>query len=86
MDQAMASLGRTGRGLAVAVWEPRGMPGQRCGTGGSPLWLDHPLAYLWARDIVQMEMRAQDGSLEKVTDYSPCSCVPGMGSRMFQAP
>ncbi|XP_049504858.1 netrin receptor UNC5A [Panthera uncia] len=30
-------------------------------------------------DIVQMEMRAQDGSLEKVTDYSPCSCVPVNG-------
>lgn len=32
VDQAVASLGRTGRGLAVAIWEPRGVTGLRCGT------------------------------------------------------
>lgn len=33
VDQVVASLGRTGRGLAVAVRELRGVSGQRGGTG-----------------------------------------------------
>lgn len=43
--------------------------GRGVGQVGGPLWRDHPLGYLWARDIVQVEMRAQDGSLGKVTDH-----------------
>lgn len=70
MDQAVASLGRPGRGLEGRVWaEVWDRVAVLCG------WTSP-----WARDIVQMEMRAQDGSLGKVADHSPCSCVPGVGS------
>ena len=59
-NRAMAGWGRMGEGLAVAVKEPRGLSGQRC-----YWWPDHPLAYLWSGDMVQEEMKGQDGSLEK---------------------
>lgn len=47
------------------------------------LWPDHPLAFLWLAGTVQMEIRGQNGNLGKATDLSPCSCVPGVGSRVF---
>lgn len=48
-----------GKGLAVAVQEWKGLSGQRC-----YWWPDHPLAYLWSGDMVQEEMKGQDGSLK----------------------
>lgn len=69
----------------MAVGEVRGVSRLRCGAGWWSSVAGPSLGLLVGGAIVQREMRGQGGSLEKATDHSLCSRVPGVGSRMSRS-
>lgn len=70
----------------MAVREPRAYLGGDGGQVDGHLWLDHPLAYLWAGGHCAEGDEWTGWESRKVTDHSLYSCVPGVGSRATWAP